>query len=94
MGQCHRPLGWFLGGGLFLLSEVTLYMRCTYPRSSAHPLYRGTSLIRERFPLGPYSGPTSKALRWPQGGALFLMNEIGKRFPLEPYSGPRSKALR
>ncbi|KAJ1486119.1 hypothetical protein T484DRAFT_2358500 [Baffinella frigidus] len=28
------------------------------------PLYRGTSLIRNRLPLGPYSRPMPRALRW------------------------------
>ena len=28
-------------------------------------VYRGTSLIRNRAPLGPYGSTTLKALRWP-----------------------------
>ncbi|KAJ1489208.1 hypothetical protein T484DRAFT_2019203 [Baffinella frigidus] len=31
----------------------------------AHAVYRATSLIRNRHPLGPYSRPVSRALRWP-----------------------------
>ena len=27
-------------------------------------VYRGTSLMRKRHPLGPYSRPTPRALRW------------------------------
>ena len=34
-------------------------------------VYRGTSLIRKRAPLGPYSGTMQRALRWSQrGGAV------------------------
>ena len=33
---------------------------------------RGTSLIRKRHPLGPYSRPTPRALRWSYGGGVFL----------------------
>ena len=44
------------------------------PRSPTRPHfqtlspYRGTSLIRKRLPLGPYSRPTPRALRWSSGG--------------------------
>ena len=43
------------------------------------PEHRGTSLIRNRPPLKPYSRPTfmPKALRWFWGGgALFLVSEV------------------
>ena len=42
--------------------------------------YRGTSLIRKRLPLGPYSRPIPRALWWSMGGGLFLMSEV----PLYP----------
>ena len=55
--------------------------------------YRGTSLIRNRLPLGPYSKPMSRALRWSQraGGYLELSQSRGtslirNRLPLGPYS--------
>jgi len=31
----------------------------------SNPTYRGTSLIRNRLPLGPYSRQMPRALRWP-----------------------------
>ncbi|KAJ1489294.1 pre-mRNA splicing factor component-domain-containing protein [Baffinella frigidus] len=40
--------------------------------SSASSAYRGTSLIRNRPPLGPYSRTMPRALRWSQGGGRFL----------------------
>ena len=51
-----------LGGGRFLMSEVALS--------------RGTSLIRNSAPLGPYSRTKHRALWWPSGGWRFLMNEV------------------
>ena len=38
-------------------------------------LYRGTSLIRNSAPLGPYSRTMPGALWWSYGGGLFLMSE-------------------
>ena len=38
--------------------------------------YRGTSLIRDSAPLGPYSRTVPRALRWSQGGGQFLMSEV------------------
>ena len=38
--------------------------------------YRGTSLIRNRLPLGPYTGHMPRALWWSDGGRLFLMSEV------------------
>jgi len=38
--------------------------------------YRGTSLIRNRPPLGPYSRTMSKGLWWPYGGVIFLESEV------------------
>jgi hypothetical protein len=32
------------------------------------PLYRGTSLLRNCLPLGPYSNPMPRVLWWSQGG--------------------------
>ena len=39
-------------------------------------LYRGTSLIRNRTPLGPHSRTMPRALWQPCGGLLFLMCEV------------------
>ena len=40
-----------------------------------HP-YRGTSLMRNNAPLGPYSMTMPRALWWSWGGVLFLMSEV------------------
>jgi len=41
-------------------------------------VYRGTSLVRNRHLLGPYSRPMARALWWSQGGGSFLW----ARYPL------------
>ena len=38
--------------------------------------YRGTSLIRNSAPLGPYSRTMPRALWWSMGGVLFLVSEV------------------
>jgi len=38
--------------------------------------YRGTSLIRNAPPIGPYSMPMPRALWWFWGGVLFLMSVV------------------
>jgi len=45
--------------------STVLRVTCTIP-------YRGTSLIRNRCPPGPYSRPMSRVLRWSYGGGSFL----------------------
>ena len=40
------------------------------------PLYRGTSLLRNCLPLGPYSNPMPRVLWWSQGGGGVLMSEV------------------
>ena len=40
------------------------------------PLYRGTSLRRNRLLLDPYSSPVPRGLGWSWGGALLLMGEV------------------
>ena len=42
--------------------------------------YRGTSLIRNTPPVGPYSSRMPRVLGGSQGGGLFLMSEV----PLYP----------
>ena len=42
----------------------------------AHVRYRGTSLIRNSAPPGPYSMNMSRALWWSYGEGLFLMSEV------------------
>ena len=42
----------------------------------SHAQYRGTSLIRNIAPLGPYSRTMPRALWWPKGEWLFLMSEV------------------
>ena len=51
-----------LGGWVFLMSEV--------------PLYRGTSLIRKRLLLGPYSRTMPRVLGGSKGVGRFLMGEV------------------
>ena len=53
--------------------------RVTSPCTSALATYRGTSRIRNRVLIGPYSRTMPKALRWyygGPGGGLFLMSEV------------------
>jgi len=38
--------------------------------------YRGTSLIKNSHPLGPYSRPMPRALWWSQGGMRFVVSEV------------------
>jgi hypothetical protein len=38
--------------------------------------YRGTSIIRNSTPLGPYNRNMPRALWWPYGGELFLVSEV------------------
>ena len=38
--------------------------------------YRGSSLIRNHAPLGPYSRTVQRALWGPYGGGLLLMSEV------------------
>ena len=38
--------------------------------------YRGTSLIRNSPPLGPYRRTKPRAFWWSQGRRLFLMSEV------------------
>ena len=73
-----RALWWSQGAGCFLVSEVPLYgsvwgqgraRRPTrgVPAPSTRPCptpYRGTSLIRNSAPLGPYSTNRPRALWW------------------------------
>jgi hypothetical protein len=45
---------------------------CTAACLCLTPRYRGTSLIRNSAPLGPYSRTKHRALWWPGGGRSFL----------------------
>ena len=38
--------------------------------------YRGTSLITNNAPLGPYSRNMPRALCWSKGGGLFPMSKV------------------
>ena len=40
------------------------------------PTYRGTSLIRNCTPLGPFIRTMPRALCWFYGGSRFLMSEV------------------
>jgi hypothetical protein len=68
-------------GRRFLMSEVALKSEndlSRHPRSETalvgvHTwrLYRGTSLMRNCAPVGPYRRPTPRALWWSEGGSVF-----------------------
>ena len=45
-------------------------------RRGAHQTYRGTSLMRNVPPMGPYIRPMSRALWWSWRGGMFLMSEV------------------
>ena len=51
--------------------EVSLEAGCPFSGE-----YRGTSLMRNSAPLGPYSRTMPRALWWYQGGGLVLMSEV------------------
>ena len=40
------------------------------------PSYRGTSIVRNSAPLGPYSKNMPRPLWRPEGGGVFLMSEV------------------
>ena len=44
--------------------------------TSEAPLYRGTSLTKQRTPLGPYRRLMPRVLRGSEGGGRFLMGEV------------------
>ena len=74
------------GGGVILMSEVPLHVHAWMPTSfhqSQSPQLllscekcRGTSLIRNRLPSGPYSKALLRALWKSSGGGRFLVNEV------------------
>ena len=47
-----------------LLYHSTLGLRVIKKKKKFSVLYRGTSLIRNSLPLGPYSRPVPRALWW------------------------------
>ena len=64
------PPGWcddlevLLEALLSLLLQRLQRVLLPLPPGGSFSVYRGTSLIRNRHPLGPYSRPTPRALRW------------------------------
>ena len=68
--------------GVRLIIKVSLY-RCVQhghpPFYSSLPrwaYHRGTSLIKNCLPPGPYSRPMPRALRWSEGEGQFLVSEV------------------
>ena len=64
-----------------LISGVPLYVSPTQTPCRTQPSrawrYRGTSLIRKRLPLRPYSRPMPMVLRRSLGGGgVFVMSEV------------------
>ena len=71
--------------------------------------FRGTSLMRNRIPLGPCSRTMPRVLWWPCGGGLFLISEVrvplyrnlARKKPrsptvglcLGPFAGPMGRAV-
>ena len=47
-----------------------------FQRAARALVYRGTSLIRNRHPVGPYSRTMPRLLWWSWGGWRFLMSEV------------------
>ena len=50
--------------------------------------YRGTSLTRNRTPLGPYRKPMPRVLRGCKGGGRFFMGEVPRSSRLPPRLQP------
>jgi len=60
------------------MSELPLYNSHTERERTVRTgeVYRGTSLIRKRPPLGPYRRPMRRAQWFPQRGGRFLTSEV------------------
>ena len=72
MGCGVRGLGVRVRGSRFRV--VGEPPRSSHRREKA--AYRGTSLIRNSPPLGPYSRYMPRALWWSQGGCIFFVSEV------------------
>ena len=73
LGSCRGPRG--VGVFLWARYPCTLTTRCTKspPRLAFRKsAYRGTSLIRNTLPVGPYSDPMPRDLSRSKGGGCFL----------------------
>ena len=59
------------------------------------PLYRGTSLMRNSLPLGPYSRPVPRNLWWSWEGGLFRVSEVTLKVgrPLQGYLAHKKQPL-
>ena len=83
-----RPLAACLSA-TSLLSQPLLYCPSHFftariahtPATLRRSAHRGTSPIRKRHPLGPYTKTMPRDIWWPQGGGRFLMSEV----PLYSY---------
>ena len=64
-------------------TPVTIYQFTSY-RPQPTP-YRGTSIIRKRLTLGPYSSRISRGLGWSWGGGRFT----SARYPCTPHTPRR-----
>ena len=76
IGQ-HRPASVSIGQhpSASVSSTICCHESAPWPLCT-HVQYRGTSLIRNRPTLAPYSRLMSRALWWSQGGWRFLMSEV------------------
>ena len=57
-------------------SPFPLSFSSLHPQTLHSNLYRGTSLMRKRTPLGPYRTPMTRVLGGSQTGWRFLMGEV------------------
>ena len=80
------PMGTFCFAGPTCLVPALEIDGVRVSRLHALATYRGTSLIRNCVLIGPLSRTMPRALRWSQGGMLFLMSEV-------PLCTPRFAAL-
>ena len=74
-------------GRALCLSLFWMYSQYEHT-GSLSPVYRGTSLTRNRTTLGPYSRPMPRALWWSYGGWRCLMREV----PLYKWESSSSEA--
>ena len=61
------------------------------PERGGSQRYRGTSLIRNRLLLGPYSRTMPRTIQWTQGGLQFLMSEVALQGVRGVGGGARSR---
>ena len=56
--------------------QTCLVLWVSVARGGRDPDYRGTPLMRDPPPLGPYRRPMPRVLGWSYGGGHFLKSEL------------------